>query len=672
MRKIILTLLFLIPLVLYAQKGHFNDNVTWSLQSDGTLYVEGSGTIEGIKKAKNSILVKKKVANKVVTLDLSRFSGNVGKYVFCGLSNLKAIIVDNSATYKFDAESFDPDAKIESLEFISNNFTNKDYRVYFNYYQSLENNKCNFSYRCNTINRTLAIRNLHTQMDSVINKSNYTGKGIKVWNDTANGIRIYYGDWEHGEIQGHGIAVMFNGTVKIGLWKDNVYIGHPEEITMQEFLAFPEILPLNLIAKNLVEKAVNKWQQKDEYESIEEWQLRVNEVSRKERAIVEYNLLVDKYIENAASKTSINLKLGNFDADNGTYIVSDDTFGKMPVAITNKITPQQFRSSWNSIVKVPTYFFNGKSISICDITFWQGKNMVAYYRNDAKLQYNTAPVDYNFNPIEIPWIDNSKRYVVVPSDVDVSIPVTNRKNDSTFLFVVANENYKNAQIVPFALNDGLIFALYGEKTLGIPKDHIKVYKDATYGQLLECIASIKQVAEGYDGHVKILFYYAGHAFPDEIGNNTFLLPTDGNPKLPATAYGMHNLYSELGSINANPITCFIDACFSGSTRQNNMLLASRGVVIKVKSEIPHGNVIVFTSSSEYETSLMYQEKSHGLFTYFLLKKLKESKGSLEMGDLVDYVTREVKRSSAVVNQKLQTPQVLVSPNMTQPWRKINL
>ena len=246
MRNFILTLLFLIPLVLYAQKGHFNDNVTWSLQSDGTLYVEGSGTIEGIKKAKNSILVKKKVANKVVTLDLSRFSGNVGKNVFCGLSNLKAIIVDNTATYKFDAESFDPDANIESLEFISNNFTNKDYRVYFNYYQSLEKNKCNFSYRCNTINRTLAIRNLHTQMDSVINKSNYTGKGIKVWNDTANGIRIYSGDWEQGEMQGHGIAVMFDGTIKIGLWKDNVYIGHPEVITMQEFLAFPEILPLNL------------------------------------------------------------------------------------------------------------------------------------------------------------------------------------------------------------------------------------------------------------------------------------------------------------------------------------------------------------------------------------------------------------------------------------------
>ena len=54
------------------------------------------------------------------------------------------------------------------------------------------------------------------------------------------------------------------------------------------------------------------------------------------------------------------------------------------------------------------------------------------------------------------------------SSVDTQIAVNDQKDPNTFVLVISNENYKYEQSVPFALNDGNIFKLYCEKTLGIP------------------------------------------------------------------------------------------------------------------------------------------------------------------------------------------------------------
>lgn len=657
-----------------SQSGRFNNNVNWRLQPDGTLEVEGECDIAGLRNARKAPFVKNKLADKIHAIDLSSYYGRVGSYIFCGLKNLKTIIVNNDKNgCVFDgARSFNPDVKIELLEFVSNEFSSGCYRVNYNYIPDSEALLRNLSDYRNNIQRVLAIRDRRIALDTVTVHGKYTGKGMKVWSNPENGIRIYYGDWLDGEMHGHGIAVMFDGTVKMGNWEENSYKGHPETITLQEFLDFPEVLPLNLIAQNHIGLVLNRWQQKGEYESIEDWSIRVNEATHKERVEIEYKLLVDQYTENIASKTNLNLQLGAFDSDNETYLVVDDVFGEMPIALTSHTTPQQFKTQWEDIVKVPTYYYDGEKLAIWDITFWINSNKVAYYHTNAQLEHHTIPIDYNFNPISLPWIEKNNRYVLIPSDVDIDIPMAQRENDSTFVFIVANENYNTVQSVPFALNDGNVFASYCEKTLGIPVSHIKKYKDASYGQLLECVATMKQITEAYDGRAKVLFYYAGHAFPDDEKNNAYLLPVDGNPKMAETSYGLHKLYAELGDLKARLVICFIDACFSGATRQDDMLLASRGVTIKPKDEIPKGNMIVFTSSSEYESSMMYQNKSHGMFTYYLLKKMKESKGETNLGDLADYLHREVRRNSVLVNQKIQTPRVLVSPNIDIQWRIIKL
>ena len=89
----------------------------------------------------------------------------------------------------------------------------------------------------------------------------------------------------------------------------------------------------------------------------------------------------------------------------------------------------------------------------------------------------------------------------------------------------------------------------------------------------------------------------------------------------------------LSAAPAESVTVFLDACFSGTKRESGMLASARGVAIKVRDEVPQGKLVVFTAAQGDETAYQYAEKGHGMFTYFLLKKLQESKGDVTLGEL---------------------------------------
>jgi hypothetical protein len=61
-----------------------------------------------------------------------------------------------------------------------------------------------------------------------------------------------------------------------------------------------------------------------------------------------------------------------------------------------------------------------------------------------------------------------------------------------------------------------------------------------------------------------------------------------------------------------------------------------------------------------------------MFTYFLLKKLQESKGDVTLGELGDYLKENVKRSSIRVNNKEQNPQVNPSHQLMAVWQTLKL
>ncbi len=272
---------------------------------------------------------------------------------------------------------------------------------------------------------------------------------------------------------------------------------------------------------------------------------------------------------------------------------------------------------------------------------------------------------------EVP-VATSPKTESVNVDVDVNLPTTNITNDNTFAVIIANEHYQDVASVPYASNDGTIFAEYCRKSLGLPATNVHLVKDATLNNMKREINWLKQVSDAYKGSAKIIVYFAGHGIPDEATRNAYLLPVDGFATDITTGYSLQALYATLGELQAKSITVFLDACFSGSMRDGGMMASARGVAIKAKSNAPKGNMVVFSAASGEETAYPYKEKHHGLFTYYLLKKLQMSKGNISLGDLQSYVTEEVAKKSIVVNGKSQTPTISSSANIGEGWRSWTL
>ncbi|MDE6121580.1 MAG: caspase family protein, partial [Muribaculaceae bacterium] len=261
--------------------------------------------------------------------------------------------------------------------------------------------------------------------------------------------------------------------------------------------------------------------------------------------------------------------------------------------------------------------------------------------------------------------------IALRSDVDENIPVTKKRADKTLALVIANENYKHVTKVPAARADGTIFAEYCRRTLGIPETNVAVYTDASYAELLDAVSDLQRKADVLGPEAEIILYYAGHGLPDENTKDAYLLSTDANPSNPRTWYRLGDLYSTLAGINSAGVMVFIDACFSGAEREGGMLaapLGARAVAIKAKEAAPKGNMFVLTAASGNETALPYKEKNHGMFTYYLLRKIQESKGNVTLKDLSDYVIENVRRQSNFINHKPQTPTVTTSGQMVNDYK----
>lgn len=260
---------------------------------------------------------------------------------------------------------------------------------------------------------------------------------------------------------------------------------------------------------------------------------------------------------------------------------------------------------------------------------------------------------------------------MLTSEVDRNIPVTGAKNPNTFVLIIANEHYLQVAGVPYALNDGNIFREYCIKTLGISEKHIKYFADATGNQIKSGVNWLANLTEVFD-NPQIIVYYAGHGVPDEASKSAYLLPVDGNGSDISTGYKLDDLYATLGNMPAAQITVFMDACFSGSKRQQGMLASARGVALKVKAGTPQGNMVVFSAATGDETAYPNNEQQHGLFTYYLLKKLQETKGDVALKDLGEYITKQVSQQSLIINDRRQTPTVTPSAAVGAEWQNWKL
>lgn len=255
------------------------------------------------------------------------------------------------------------------------------------------------------------------------------------------------------------------------------------------------------------------------------------------------------------------------------------------------------------------------------------------------------------------------------SDVDKDIPLGLPKATKRYALIIGNEDYAKYQMgldqevnVEFARNDAAVMAEYVEKTLGYPRENVVVLKDATKGQMSQEISKLVRYAELGNGSAELLFYFSGHGLPDEVSKEPYLIPVDVSGAQVTNGYSLNELYRLLALNPTKKTTVILDACFSGGAR-NMELVAMKGVKVKASVGNVPSNLVVLTSSSGQESSAVFKEKQHGLFTYYLLKSLKETKGNKSYQETMADVREQVALEATRMN-KIQTPQLLLGSGAT--------
>ena len=261
---------------------------------------------------------------------------------------------------------------------------------------------------------------------------------------------------------------------------------------------------------------------------------------------------------------------------------------------------------------------------------------------------------------------NIENAPAISVDVEQNIPVLAKPDKNKWGVIFGIENYRNVGTgVPFAKRDAEYMKEYFQKVLGIPAENIYFQTDeATLSEFKTVFDPGGWLAKNANkpGN-EIYIYYSGHGAPDPEGNKAYLLPADGNPNYASiSGYSLEQLYSNLAQLKAKQITLFLDSCFSGASRNNEIILASaRPVFISTALPSIAPNLAVFSASTGSQISSSYNDKLHGLFSYYLMKGLKgeaDANGDKQITqkELIDYLNNEVNSQARRMGRE-QEPQL---------------
>jgi hypothetical protein len=435
--------------------------------------------------------------------------------------------------------------------------------------------------------------------------------------------------------------------------------------------------PLTTQIREEVQDGVNSWQKKGKFEKLDEYSLRVNEQTRDEYI----SKLTQAKIDSLALLYNWKIQSSDYDADNETFLINFEYYGpvyiRVPLekakVIDKGLTELTFE---NPEFTLRNGFFALQSL---DIVF---HNDLFSFNNQDQIAFNPSDLKLNLNALEISLPDQKtnvasgsiRKSPALKSLVDTDIPVNQLVKEHSYALIIGNEDYKSYQPdlsdevnVDFAMNDAEIMKEYCIRTMGIPERQVKLLKNATLAQMNQSIAWLTNLIRIENGKAEVFFYFSGHGLPDEITREGFLIPVDISGFNANQGISLNGLFQQLSLYPSKKVITIIDACFSGGAR-NEPLITMKGVKIVPRQGVPDGNMLVLTSSSGNESSGVYREQQHGYLTYFLLKKLQETKGDVPFKVLIDEVTANVQKETAI-SGKIQNPQTILSPKIEAIWEE---
>ena len=135
-----------------------------------------------------------------------------------------------------------------------------------------------------------------------------------------------------------------------------------------------------------------------------------------------------------------------------------------------------------------------------------------------------------------------------------------------------------------------------------------------------------------------------------------------------TALSRTDLFKEIISLNPKSVTMFLDTCYSGVSRDEQMLLASARPIRIIADEqdtIPD-NFTIFSASQLDQISSGLKKAKHGIFSYYLMRGLEgyadvnEDK-KITNGELLAYMDENISQRAAEQGRE-QNPSLSGDPD----------
>lgn len=259
------------------------------------------------------------------------------------------------------------------------------------------------------------------------------------------------------------------------------------------------------------------------------------------------------------------------------------------------------------------------------------------------------------------------------SDVEIErLPSSSPKPKAhAYAVVIGIETYREKlPKADFAAKDAALVSQYLTKVLGYPEENVvvRLNERATRSDL------VKYFDEWLRNNVEpggsVFVYYSGHGAPNPKTGDAYLVPYDGDPSfVESTGYPIKQLYASLDKLPAKDIVVVLDSCFSGAGGRSVLAKGARPMGLALEHAVSlTGKAMVLAASSGDQISSTYEEKGHGLLTYFFLKGLQgegdvNKDGAIDLAEIYEYVKPNVQRVARKQYNTEQTPQLLASQDI---------
>ena len=273
----------------------------------------------------------------------------------------------------------------------------------------------------------------------------------------------------------------------------------------------------------------------------------------------------------------------------------------------------------------------------------EGANELVLSAVDNNNERAEITIHLNYNPRAqvIAGFDN-------PSDVDVEIPRGKAQNQNAVALVIGIEKYQNVSPALYGNRDAIAFKQYLIDLFGLNDANILLLTNelATLGGIRTALRKLENLVT--PGQSDVFVFYSGHGAPTLDGKQKYFIPYDGDANYPQdSGYSLMNFYDRLSKLNAKSVTVFLDACFSGTDKDNNPIIAAaKPIFPTIEGAGAYRNLEIFSSSTGAQISSSFKEQRHGMFTYFLLKGMRREAdsnkdGTITLAELEAYVKKQV-------------------------------